>query len=253
MAIALGAALLLAGYYLGLVRPLLGRLDRVARAAEAVGAGAFDRAPPVDRRDELGLVFAQINRMAARLGRARRALERDRARLEATVAERTAALSAANARLEAIDAERRRLFADVGHELRTPLTVILAETELAAAAGPVGEAELREALEVIGARARRLNRRIDDLLRVARSESGADRARGAALRRGRGGARGDRGRGRRSPGAPGSTLVPRLDAGAAGARRPRLGAPGDRRRDRERRPPFAAGRGDRGCPRRGRP
>ena len=104
-------------------------------------------------------------------GRAAR-LTRDRARLEATVAERTAALSAANARLEEIDAERRRLFADVGHELRTPLTVILAETDLAARPGTVGEAELREALAMIAARARRLNRRIDDLLRVARSESG---------------------------------------------------------------------------------
>ena len=170
VAIAAGAAALLLAFHLVLVRPLLGRLDRVARAAEAVGAGAFDPVP-VDRRDELGLVFARINRMAARLGRGRRALERDRARLEATVAARTAELSAANARLEATDAERRRLFADVGHELRTPLTVILAEHDLAARP-EASEPELRAALAVIGARARRLNRRIDDLLRVARSESG---------------------------------------------------------------------------------
>jgi len=170
--VSLVAAALLALYHQALVRPLLARLDRVSRAAEAVGRGGFDQTPPVDRRDELGLVFAQINRMAARLGRGRRALERDRADLAATVAERTAALTAANARLEAVDAERRRFFADVGHELRTPLTVILAETDLAARAGALTEAEFREALGVIGARARRLNRRIDDLLRVARSESG---------------------------------------------------------------------------------
>lgn len=161
---------LLALYYLALIRPLLARLDRVARAAEIVGRGGFDRTPSVDRRDELGLVFAQISRMAARLGRSRRALERDRARLSETVAERTAALTAANARLERADAERRRFFADVGHELRTPLTVILAETDLARR-GALAESQLRAALEVIGARARRLNRRIDDLLRVARSEA----------------------------------------------------------------------------------
>jgi signal transduction histidine kinase len=170
VATALGAAALLLAFHLLLVRPLLRGLARVAQAAEAVGAGEFGRIP-VDRRDELGLVFARINRMAARLGRGWRALERDRARLEATVAERTAALSSANARLEATDAERRRLFADVGHELRTPLTVILAETELAARPGSA-DADLRAGLAVIGARARRLNRRIDDLLRVARSESG---------------------------------------------------------------------------------
>jgi signal transduction histidine kinase len=55
--------------------------------------------------------------------------------------------------------------------LRTPLTVILAETDLAARPG-AADAELRSGLAVIGARARRLNRRVDDLLRVARSESG---------------------------------------------------------------------------------
>jgi two-component system, OmpR family, sensor kinase len=172
VAVAFGAVLLLVGFHLGLVRPLLARLDRVAVAAETVGRGGFDRTPPVDQHDELGLVFAQINRMASRLGRARTALEHDRARLEETVAARTSELQAANARLEEIDAERRRLFADIGHELRTPLTVILAETELAARAGTSDPGELGGALATIRARARRLNRRIEDLLRVARSESG---------------------------------------------------------------------------------
>ena len=167
-ATAIAAGLLLLGFHFLLVRPLLGRLGRAGRAAEAVAAGRFDRPAPVDRHDELGLVFAQINRMAARLGRGQRKLERDRASLEATVAERTAELSAANDRLAATDVERRRLFADVGHELRTPLTVILAESDLAARP----DADVRASLKVIAARARRLNRRIDDLLRVARSESG---------------------------------------------------------------------------------
>ena len=170
--VAVTASALLVLFHLALIRPLLDRLGRVAAAAEAVGRGDFDATPPVDRHDELGLVFARIGRMAARLGRGLRALERDRARLAEAVDERTAELSAANARLERADAERRRFFADVGHELRTPLTVILAETDLAARAQALSEAEFREALGVIGARARRLNRRIEDLLRVARSESG---------------------------------------------------------------------------------
>ena len=94
---------------------------------------------------------------------------RDRARLEATVAERTAALSRANARLARVDAERRRFFADVGHELRTPLTVILGEAELGARHEDAG---LRASFATIRGRALRLGRRIEDLLRVARSESG---------------------------------------------------------------------------------
>jgi signal transduction histidine kinase len=94
---------------------------------------------------------------------------RERERLEATVAERTAALSRANDRLARIDSERRRFFADVGHELRTPLTVILGEAELGARhADPA----LQASFGTIQSRALRLVRRIEDLLRIARSESG---------------------------------------------------------------------------------
>ncbi|MDT8343272.1 MAG: HAMP domain-containing sensor histidine kinase, partial [Thermohalobaculum sp.] len=122
-------------------------------------------------RDEIGLLFAQLNRAAARLGRARAAIDADRARLEEIVAERTRALREANVRLAAIDTERRRFFADVGHELRTPLTVILAETELNLVADPAPQ-DARTAFATIRTRAQRLNRRIDDILRVARSETG---------------------------------------------------------------------------------
>ena len=51
------------------------------------------------------------------------------------------------------------------------MTVILAESELALKEG-VDPAETVDALSIIRSRAVRLNRRIDDLLRVARSETG---------------------------------------------------------------------------------
>jgi signal transduction histidine kinase len=57
--------------------------------------------------------------------------------------------------------------------LRTPLTVILGEAEMTLRqSGDKLPAPLRKSIETIQARARRLNRRIEDLLRVARSESG---------------------------------------------------------------------------------
>lgn len=166
----LAAPLLAAIYYLFLIRPLLAQLRLVRDAAERIGGGAFDVALP-ERRDEIGRLFAAINRMADRLKARREAVDADRAALNETIASRTAALSEANERLSRIDAERRRFFADVGHELRTPLTVILAESELGLQEG-VGAPEAMAALRVIRARAARLNRRIDDLLRVARSETG---------------------------------------------------------------------------------
>lgn len=160
IALAVAAPLVLAGLYLWVFRPLFRRLGAATAAAEALAAGA--PAPGPAGHDELGLLLARLRRVAARVAR-------DRARLNATVAERTAALSRANARLARADADRRRFFADVGHELRTPLTVILGEAELGARHP---DPELRAGFATIQGRAMRLFRRIEDLLRIARSESG---------------------------------------------------------------------------------
>src|SRR5918997_789960 len=153
-------------------RPLLARLAEIRSAAGAIGSGELDRRLAVRSRDELGLVVAALNRMAARLARREAQVAADRAALEGTVAERTADLSAANERLSAVDRSRRRFFTDVSHELRTPLTVILGECDIALRApGSLGE-RTRSVFEVIAKRAQRLHRRVEDLLRVARSESG---------------------------------------------------------------------------------
>ncbi|MGC9420342.1 MAG: HAMP domain-containing sensor histidine kinase [Rhodovulum sp.] len=169
---ALGLAGLVAAmfgaFYLGLVRPQLARLDLARQAAQRIGREEFDVALPEDREDEIGRLFAETNRAARALASRRAAVEREWAALNETIAARTEELRAANAALERTDEDRRRFFADIGHELRTPLTVILLESEL----GAKGAGEPREGFATIRARAQRLQRRIDDLLRVARSESG---------------------------------------------------------------------------------
>ncbi len=170
-AAAIAAPLLLLIFAFGLVRPLLSRIAQVADAAPQIG-GATPVALPLAKRDELGVLFAKINLLAARLERRRIAVDADRAQLNEVIEARTKDLSAANDRLSAIDTERRRFFADIGHELRTPLTVILAECDLMLSAPKNDEDDVRSGMAVIQSRAKRLNRRIDDLLRVARSESG---------------------------------------------------------------------------------
>jgi len=165
------ATALVVVFYRLLIKPLMARLDQVGHAAERIGSGAFDVALPVAQRDELGRLFELINRMAARLKQRGDEVDADRARLGETISMRTAELSEANERLSQIDAERRRFFADVGHELRTPLTVILAESELALKDG-ASRADAQAAMSVIRSRAARLNQRVNDLLRVARSETG---------------------------------------------------------------------------------
>lgn len=160
--LALALALLL---YRTLARPLLKRVSEVATGAAAIGQGRFETRLMISGRDELSLAMARINRMAALLARRE-------ARLQETVAARTAELSAANRQLGDVDQARRRFFTDISHELRTPLTVILGETDVTLRARDPRPDDMRAALEVIRARARRLHRRVEDLLRVARSESG---------------------------------------------------------------------------------
>lgn len=164
LAVAVLAPLTLVALHLWLIRPLAGRLRGAARSAEGLSL-----AGGADRHDELGLLFARVRQMTARLDRRQRRLAAGHAQLEGIVADRTRELSDANARLSRADAERRRFFADVGHELRTPLTVILGEAELGLRETDPAR---RESFATIHGRAMRLYRRIEDLLRIARSESG---------------------------------------------------------------------------------
>lgn len=158
--------------YRAVTRPTLARIEAIRRAAGAVGRGELDTRLSVATRDELGLLVANFNRMAARLARREGHLAADRAALEDTVAARTTDLRAANERLEAVDRSRRRFFADVSHELRTPLTVILGECDIAARSAGRPGIDHGPVFATIRKRALRLQRRVEDLLRVARSESG---------------------------------------------------------------------------------
>lgn len=174
IALGIGGAAVLAFiiFQAGLISPLLRRVDATAVAARMIGGGRLNTRLEIDQRDELGLLFANVNRMAARLDRRGRDVDADRAQLNQIIEERTVALRDANSELERIDRNRRRFFSDVSHELRTPLTVILGETEIAMRAKSLPDQDAQAAFQVIHARARRLNRRVDDLLRIARSEAG---------------------------------------------------------------------------------
>ncbi len=162
------AIVLVSGFYLVLVRPQLSRLDGLRAASEEIGRENFAVALPDQRDDEIGRLFQATHAMATALAERKIEVESEWARLNQTIAERTNALRQANDALAKTDDDRRRFFADVSHELRTPLTVILMEAELALKSGAADDGPYG----VIRNRARRLNQRIDDLLRIARSETG---------------------------------------------------------------------------------
>lgn len=164
--------LLAVALYNLLGRSLVNRVSDVSAAAAAIARGRSDTRVNVTGHDELSLAMARFNRMAVHLARREARLVAAQKQLQQIVDDRTAELRAANTRLENVDMARRRFFTDVSHELRTPLTVILGEVEITLRPQRPREEDLRAALLVIQSRARRLHRRVEDLLRIARSESG---------------------------------------------------------------------------------
>lgn len=155
-------------FYFVLIRPQFRRLDRLRLAAAQVGEADLTVKLPEDRRDEIGALYSETNRMVEALSQRQNAVDAEWDRLNETIEKRTEELRAANDMLADIDEKRRRFFADISHELRTPLTVIMMEAQLGKRIG--GDAG--RAFATIESRSTRLNRRIDDLLRVARSDSG---------------------------------------------------------------------------------
>lgn len=84
----------------------------------------------------------------------------------------TAGLTAANARLTELDRLKDDFVSTVTHELRTPLTSIRALTEILLDTPDVGEEERNKFLGIIAKEAERLTRLINQVLDLAKIESG---------------------------------------------------------------------------------
>lgn len=127
------------------LRPVRGAAD----AARQVAEGLLDTRLPVQSKDEFGEWAMSFNRMVA-------ALE-----------EKIGALAAAR------DRERRHS-ADVAHELRTPVAAVLTAASHLSDRGADLPADLRDAANIVGAAARRLDRLTAELLELHRLEARTD-------------------------------------------------------------------------------
>jgi signal transduction histidine kinase len=124
-------------------------LFELRRGTETIAAGDFSaRVPPSlhDRRDEIGQLGRDFDRMAERL--------------------------------EALVAGHKRLLGDVSHELRSPLSRLLVALGLARKATVE---DMPELLERIGLEAKRLDSLIGQLLTLSRIESGSHAATAASI------------------------------------------------------------------------
>jgi two-component system, OmpR family, sensor kinase len=131
-----GILLVLALVSVPLARTLVAPLEKLTRAARALGEGDLSTRSGIRRRDEVGELAKAFDEMAERLERLVR--------------------------------NERELLANVSHELRTPLSRIRVALELAAE----GEAErARKYLREIGADLAELEQLVEDVLTAARLEA----------------------------------------------------------------------------------
>lgn len=135
-------------------RQLLLPLRQLEIATRELAAGrSTDRLPPKGLIEIRALV-ACFNSMSAAV--------------ETRVAERTQDIERANAELAAVDGRRRLFLSKVSHELRTPVTAIRGEAEVSLRHGGRPD-NMREALIHIEQNSVFLQRRLDDLLLLAKA------------------------------------------------------------------------------------
>lgn len=125
---------------------MLRPIREITRTADALNAEDLSLRLPVTGGDEFAHLATTMNRMLARL-------------------------QGAFTRLEDAVEQERRFTSDASHELRTPLTAIKANTTLALRGERTPE-QYRTALQAADRAADMMNRMVQDLLLLARSDSG---------------------------------------------------------------------------------
>ncbi len=117
-------------------RMLLKPIESLAEASHKVGDGNLNVKLPIDRSDELGMLFQDFNHMVNQIKQYQNELLDYREHLEEKVVTRTQAIAKINKKLEKaiIEAEqanhlKSRFLANMSHEIRTPLTAIMGFTE----------------------------------------------------------------------------------------------------------------------------
>jgi signal transduction histidine kinase len=164
---ALGAA----GAWL-MTKGVAGPLRQLAEAAERAGRGQSPGELEVGGFSEFAR-FAQVfQQMAAQIAAQRQALSDANAGLEVQVEERTREIEDSRRKLAETDEARRLLFSRLSHELRTPATIIRGEAEVALREPKASTLRLREALGHVAANGAFLQRRLEDMLALARAEDG---------------------------------------------------------------------------------
>jgi len=145
--------LLTAAACLFLMKRVMRPIRDISTTADSIGGEDISGRLTIAGKDEFAQLGITINGMLGRL--------------ENAFAEQSKTLQ----RLEAVLKQQRRFTADASHELKTPLAVIKANAGLMLH-GKVLSADDRSSTEAIDAAATRMNRLVQGLMMLARTESG---------------------------------------------------------------------------------
>jgi signal transduction histidine kinase len=138
---------------------LLRQVRRLVETSRELGHGNLAARAPVVSGDELGELAEVLNGMAEQL-------QASHGSLEQRVDERTA-------EVRRLLRERNELFAGISHELRTPIAIILSEARMMVdPAYRRGRQSPEEAAGTIIASGEQLLARVNEILELARAESG---------------------------------------------------------------------------------
>ena len=148
-------------------------LETLTSSVRAIGKEDFTYRMDRNGPSEFKVLGRVLSRSSKALHAQHTKLTRARDDLEETVKRRTKDYDEANRKLKAQQAARTRLLSDISHELRTPLTAIRGEAEIALRGADKPAEQYREGLKRIAGLSSQLGRIVDDLLTVARSESGS--------------------------------------------------------------------------------
>ena len=142
------ALVVLLGVVGGLVTRLVVRPVRIAaRTAQRLSAGLLDQRMKVDGEDDLALLAAAFNQMAANLQRQ-------------------------IVRLEEMSRLQRRFTSDVSHELRTPLTTVRMAADLIFSERDEFDPAVARSAELLQAELDRFESLLTDLLEISRFDAG---------------------------------------------------------------------------------
>jgi two-component system sensor histidine kinase MtrB len=142
------ALVILLGVVAGLVtRLVVNPVRDAARTAQRLSAGLLDQRMRVDGEDDLALLAASFNQMAANLQRQ-------------------------IVRLEEMSRLQRRFTSDVSHELRTPLTTVRMAADLLFAERDEFDPAVARSAELLQAELDRFESLLTDLLEISRFDAG---------------------------------------------------------------------------------